>query len=170
MPVIASTVTTRAGMSNIAANMGRILLGILSLFLAWGIGGYIGSVICPNSVLVDGRETIAAKVGCAVAILAVSLVLCRYLLRSFVQALVCLVATEMIVLVIIVCVSGLTRLTLADVRFNLWWLGALTWNVVLAFLAGAVVGRSWDLWECNRTAGMNRESEHASSGVPPKGE
>ena len=170
MRAIASTATTRTGMANIAANVGRVLLGILSLFVAWGIGGYLGSVICPNSVLVGSRETLATKVGCSVAILAASLILRRYLLRSFGQALVCFATTEVIAFVIIVCFSGLTRLTLADVRFNIWWLYALTWNVVLAFLVGAVVGRFWDDWACSRTAGMNRGLEHAASDVRPKGE
>lgn len=168
MRAIASTATTRTGMSNIAANVGRVLLGTLSLFVAWGIGGYLGSVICPNSVLVGGRETLAAKVGCSVAILAVSLILRRYLLRSFGQALVCLATTEVIVFVIIVCISGLTRLTLANVRFNIWWLYALTWNVVLAFLVGTMVGQLWDDRVSNKPGGVNPGLEQAANGVPHK--
>jgi hypothetical protein len=139
------------GMSNIPANIVRISLGVLSLFVAWAIGGYLGSVISPNSVLVGGRETLAAKVGCSVAILIASIIIRRYLLRSFGPALLCLATTEVIVFVIIICFTGLTRLTLADVYFNVWWLFALTWNFVLAFLVGAVVGWFWDDWARKRT-------------------
>ena len=160
--------TTSTGMSHITANIGRIALGVLSLFGAWAIGGYLGSVICPNSVLVGGRETLAAKVGCSVAILIASLIIRRYLLRFLGLALLCLATTEVIVLAIIICVTGLTSWTWSDVRFNIWWLFALTWNVVLAFLVGAVVGRFWDDWAYNRTAGIKRGLEDAVNGVPHK--
>jgi len=158
--------TTSTSMLHITAYIGRIALGVLSLFAAWVIGGYIGSVICPNSVLVGGRETLAAKVGCSVAILIVSLIIRRYLLRSLGSALVCLATTEVIVFVIIICFSGLTRFALADVRFNACWLFALTWNVVLAFLVGTMVGQIWDNRVSKRTGEVNPGLEQAAKGVP----
>ncbi len=67
----------------------------------------------------------------------------RYVLRSFGLALLCLGSTEVIALLIITGFSGLGMLTIADIRFNAWWLYAVTWNVVLAFLLGAGLGVLW---------------------------
>lgn len=164
MPLLLRLQLTRV-MSNIATNMRRIFLGIFSLVAAWAIGGYLGSIICPNSVFVGGRETLAAKIGCSVAILAVSIVLGRYLLRSFGLALVCLFITEVLVFVVIICITGLTRITIYDLYFNIWWLFALTWNVVLMFFVGTIAGRFWDDWACNRTSGANRGYKSAKDYV-----
>jgi hypothetical protein len=138
-------------MPRAAANVGRVSLGVLLLFVAWVAGGFVGSLVFPDSVLVGGRETLAGKVGCSAAILAAALIIRRYILRSFGLALVCLAATEVIVLFIVMSVSGLTTLTLTDIRFNGWWVYALTWNVVVAFLVGITAGHFWDRRAANQT-------------------
>ena len=121
------------------------------LFAAWVVGGFLGSMVFPDSVLVGGRETLAGKVGCSVAILATALIIRRYILRSFGLALACLAATEVIVLFVVMSVSGLTTLTMTDIRFNGWWVYALTWNVVAAFLVGIAAGHFWDRRAANQT-------------------
>lgn len=126
-----------------AAKAGRVLVGVLSLFAAWTLGGYVGDMICPQSAIVGGRESLAAKTGSSVAILIASFVLGRYILRSFRLALVCLGSTELLVLLIVMGFSGLGIFAVADIRFNVWWLYAVTWNVVLAFLLGAALGVLW---------------------------
>jgi hypothetical protein len=108
-------------------------------------------MVFPDSVLVGGRETLAGKVGCSVTILATAFIIRRYILRSFGLALVCLAATEVIVLFVVMSFSGLTTLTLADMRFNGWWVYALTWNVVAAFLVGITAGHFWDRRAANQT-------------------
>lgn len=140
-------------------NAGRVVLGVLSLFAAWALGGFLGSIIYPASVLVGGRESLAAKVGCSVAILVASLIVRRYLLRSFWLAVLCLATVEVLVLLIIMFVSGLTTLTLADVRFNAGWLYGLTWNVVVAFLFGTAIGYLWDRKAANKAL-------HATAAAP----
>lgn len=143
-------------MAHPAANVGRVLLGILCLFAAWALGGYLGDVMCPGTALAGGRESLAAKTGSSVAVLIVSAFVCRYILRSFGLALACLVSTELIVLLIVMGFSGLGLLTLADIRFNVWWLYAVTWSVVLAFLPGAGLGVLWARWAANKVAPANR--------------
>lgn len=131
-------------MSLTPANVGRILSGVVLLFLAWCLGGYVGETICPGTTLVGGRESLAGKVGCSVAILAAAVIARRYLLRSLGLSLTCLGITELVVLLIILGFSGLTSFSVADISFNGWWLYALTWNVVVAFILGAAVGHLWD--------------------------
>jgi len=139
-------------MSHLAVNVGRVLLGILLLLAAWALGGYLGEIICPGTALVGGREPLAAKTGSSVAILIVSVFACRYVLRSFGMALLCLLSTELIVLLIVMGFSGLTMMpTMTNLRFNGWWLYALTWSVVLAFLPGAVFGVLWARRAANRS-------------------
>lgn len=130
-------------MSHPAAKAGRVVLGTLLLFAAWALGGYVGDVICPQSGIVGGRESLAAKTGSSVALVIVSLVLGRYVLRSFRLALLCLGSTEVLALLIITGFSGLGMLALSDIQFNLSWLYAVTWNVVLAFLLGGSLGVLW---------------------------
>jgi hypothetical protein len=123
-------------MSLTPANVGRILAGVVLLFGAWGLGGYVGETICPGTILVGGRESLAGKIGCSVGVLAAAVIARRYLLRSFGLALTCLGVTETVVLLIILGFSGLTSFSMADIRFNGWWLYALTWNVVVVFVLG----------------------------------
>jgi hypothetical protein len=126
--------------------VGRLLSGVVLLFGAWCLGGYVGEIICPGTALVGGRESLAGKIGCSVAILATAVMARRYLLRSFGLALMCLGIAELIALLMVLGFSGLTSLSLADIRFNGWWLYALTWNVVVAFVLGAAIGHLWDKW------------------------
>ena len=133
------------------ANVGRVLLGILVLFAAWVVGQYLGDIIYPGSILLWGMEALAAKVGSSVAILAASLILRRYLLHSFGLALVCLATTEFIVLFIIHCFTGFGTFPWIDLPFSGSWLYRLTWNVVLAFLIGTVVGQLWNDWARSST-------------------
>lgn len=120
------------------------------MFAAFAIGGYLGDVICPQSAVVGGRESVAAKTGGSVAILIASVLVGRFILRSFSLALLCLAGTELIALLIIMGFSGLSMLTIADIGFNVWWLYAVTWNVALAFLLGAGFGVFWSRRSANK--------------------
>jgi hypothetical protein len=152
-------------MQHTSVKIGRVVLGVLCLFVAWFLGGYVGNAICPNSAVVGGMEAIAAKAGSSVAIFVAALIIRRHLLRSFGLALACLVATEVTVLLIVICFSGLTTLTMTDVRFNAWWLYALTWNVVIAFLIGTVAGQFWDNW-ATKAAGLQNRPGVMNSPMP----
>ena len=129
------------------------LFGALSLFGAWFLGGYVGAAIPSKSPLVGYSEPLAGKIACSVAILLAAVVLRRYLLRSFGLAVLCLLATEVVVFLIITAFSGLTTLT--DIGFNAETLYQLTWNVVIAFLIGAAAGQSWDNRAATKAAGMD---------------
>lgn len=144
-------------MSHICSTAGRVCLGALSLFGAWFLGGYVGDAIRPESPLVGFREPLSGKIACSVAILLAAVVLRRYLLRSFGQAVLCLLATEVAVFIIIMCFSGLLRPNLTDIGFNAETLYQLTWNVVIAFLIGAVAGQFWADWTAPK-AGLNHGS------------
>lgn len=142
-------------MSHIFGTAGRVCLGALSLFVAWFLGGYVGDVIRPGSPLVGFREPLAGKIACSLAILLAAVVLRRYLLRSFGLAVLCLLATEVAVFIIITCFSGVMRPNLTDIGFNAETLYQLTWNVVIAFLIGAAAGQFWDNWAATKAAGLN---------------
>jgi len=152
-----ATVIMKNDTSFTGANIGRIFLAVFLLFLTWAVAGYLSNIIWPKSAFVGsgGGETIAGKVGCSIGILIASLAIRRYLLRSFVLMLVCLALTEIIVLVIIICFTGLTRFAFSDIRFNAWWLYALTWNVVAAFLIGTVVGQFWEKLTASKPTKMS---------------
>lgn len=120
------------------------------LVAAWLLGGYVGSWILPQSELINKMETLSGKVGSSLGVVTASLLLRRYLLRSVWLDLVCLAATEAVVFIIIVTVTGLLPFTLFNLRFNVGWLYALTWNVVVAFLFGVVLGHLWDRWAVNK--------------------
>mgnify|MGYP000993234737 CR=1 FL=1 len=143
-------------MSHVFGIAGRVCLGVLSLFLAFFIGGYVGITIAPGSPLVGWREPLSGKIGCSVAILLAAVVLRRYLLRSFGLAVLCLFATEVAVFIIIMSISGLTKPTLTDIGFNAGILYQITWNVVIAFLIGTVAGQFWDNWASKADALKNR--------------
>ena len=113
-------------MSFTPANVGRILIGVVLLFAAFALGGYLGGSLYPDSLLVSKMEMLADKVGSSIGIVVVALLIRRYLLHSFSLALACLVMTEIIALLVILQFTGLTQLTLSDVRFNLGWLYAMT--------------------------------------------
>lgn len=112
------------------------------MFVAYLAGALLFSYLFPDSARANRMEMVADKVGASAGILITSLFLRRYLLRSIMLALLCLAVTEVIVLVIILQFTGLT--TLCDIGFNVRWLYSLTWNVVVAFLFGTVIGHVWD--------------------------
>ena len=122
-------------------NLVRIIIGTVAVILAWAIGGYIGGAIFPDTQLVNKMETGPDKLGSSVAILVVSFVLGRYLFHSFIQALICLVFTEVLALLIILFVTGLFSFSWPHLRFNISWLFTLTWNVVATYIIGAWVGQ-----------------------------
>ena len=108
VPAAIAHLAVRCNMPRATANIGRVCLGVLLVFAAWVVGGFLGSMVLPDSVLVGRRETLAGKVGCSVTILATALIIRRYILRSFGLALVCLAVTEIIALFVVMSFSGLT--------------------------------------------------------------
>jgi uncharacterized membrane protein len=130
-------------MSLTPANVGRILTGVVLLFAAFALGGYLGGALFPESARVSKMEMLADKVGSSIGIMVASLLLARFLFRSIGVALICLAATEAVVFVIILQITGLSSFTLSDVRFNVGWLYSLTWNVVVAFVFGSLLGHLW---------------------------
>ena len=64
-------------MQHTSVKIGRVVLGVLSLFVAWFLGGYVGNAIYPNSSVVGGMEALAAKAGSSVAIFVAALIIRR---------------------------------------------------------------------------------------------
>lgn len=126
------------------ANGGRALAGVVLLFLAYVTGALVCGYLFPCAARANKMEMVTDKIGASVGIFIAAVLLRRYFLRSFGFVLLCLAATEIVALVIIVMVTGLVSLTLFDITFNLQWLYAMTWNVVIAYLLGAAVGHVWD--------------------------
>ena len=48
--------SVRCNMPRATANIGRVCLGVLMLFAAWVVGGFLGSMVFPDWVLVGGRD------------------------------------------------------------------------------------------------------------------
>lgn len=88
-------------------------------------------------------EMLTDKIGASIGIVIAALLLRRYLLRSFGMALACLVATEVAALLIILCFTGLP-VDRVDLHNDGQWLYTMTWNVVISYLIGAVLGHWWD--------------------------
>jgi hypothetical protein len=137
------------------ANLGRVFLGVLLLLMAWFLGLYVGSYVCPQTVLLNKLETLASKVGCSVSIILASAILRRYIYDSFGLALACLAATEVVVFLVVMSVTGLWSLTVINISFNTSWLWRLTWNVAIAFLIGTILGQLWKKWADQDKDGPN---------------
>ena len=118
----------------------RIFGGIVALVLAWVIGGYIAGTIFPNQPLLNKMETIPDKIGASILILCVAFFLGRYLFQSFSQVVICFIATEIIVFLVILQFTGLWSFTCFDFSFNISWLFTMTWNVAIAYFLGTVIG------------------------------
>jgi hypothetical protein len=131
-------------MRHTTANIGKVFIGVLLMFAAWLLGSFLASRIYLGSDLVNRMENFAAKVGGSIGILIASLLVRRYLLRSFRLAVACLATTEVLALLIIMFVIGLTGFGLEDVGFSVGWLYAITWNIVAAFFIGVAIGQLWD--------------------------
>lgn len=142
------------------ANVGRILAGVALLFTAYVLGASLASNLFPGSAHANRMEMHSDKVGASIGIVVAALLLRRYLLRSFGLALTCLAATEAAAFLIIIQFTGLMEFTLFDLRFNVGWLYALTWNVVVAFLIGTTIGHLWD----RRAANKSRQPTAAAPG------
>jgi len=112
----------------------------IAVMAAWAIGGYLGAFLAPHSDLVNKVETVAGKLGASVGVFMATVILRLFLVKSTRLMLIALVAIECIALIIIVFFTGLYQLTMLDVQFNIGWLFALTWNVVLLFIIGTWVG------------------------------
>jgi hypothetical protein len=118
-------------------------IGVVALFAAYILGGYIGGSVLPESFGINKMETVATKVGSSVAITIVSFALARFVFRSLDVALVCFAVTEAVVLLIIVQITGLSLSNASDFAFNLGWLYSITWNVFIAFVIGTALGHLW---------------------------
>ncbi len=118
-------------------------VGVIALFAAHLLGGYIGGSVFPGSFGINKMETIATKVGSSVAVMVVSLALARFVFRSLKVALVCFAVTEAVVLLIILQITDLSLSNASDLAFNLGWLYSVTWNVFLAFVIGTALGHWW---------------------------
>ena len=131
-------------MPRTTANVGRILLSVVALFVAWIAGGFLVDRVFPGTFLMYRMESVAGKAGSTLGVVVVAVILRRYLLRSFALALICLASTELVVLLIAFAITGLWSLAWSDVRYNLWWVYVFTWNVVVGFFIGAGIGHLWD--------------------------
>jgi len=118
----------------------KVLGCCIAVMIAWAIGGYLGDLLAPHSGLVNKVETIAGKFGASVGVFMAAVILRLFLIKSTRLMLMSLIAIECIALIVIVFFTGLYRLTGLDIEFNIGWLFALTWNVVLMFIIGTWVG------------------------------
>jgi len=112
----------------------------MAVMVAWILGGYWGDLLAPHSGLVNKVETFAGKFGASAGVFITAVILRLFLVKSARLMLISLVAIECLALIIIVFFTGLYRFTLFDFKFNLSWLFALTWNVVLMFTIGTWAG------------------------------
>ena len=111
----------------------RTAAGVAAIFVAYWLGVIAGDSLFPSSGFANRMEPMASKIGASVAVFLAGLVLRRYVIRTLTMAAICLLLVEILVALIIDIVNG----------FDLWWLYALTWNVVLTFIAGTVLGQFW---------------------------
>ena len=118
----------------------RVFGGIIALVLSWTIGGFFGAVIFPHSPLINRMETVSAKIGASIGILVISFLLSRYLLQSIRQIIVCYMCVEIFAFAIILFLTGLSSLTWFDLRSNISWLYAMTWNVTVVYIIGSALG------------------------------
>ena len=136
----------KSTMSHHIVSFNKVFLGVILLLIAWDGGGFIGNRVCPGSISVNIIETLATKVSCSVTVMLAALILRRYLYNSSILACTCLVATEFIAFIVIMFFTRLWPLTIDDLLFNGRWLWRLTWNVVIAFVLGTVVGHLCQQW------------------------
>jgi len=122
----------------------RVMAGIVGLFAGWLLGGYVAANSFPQAELVNKMETLPTKLGSSFGVLIATILLRRFVLRSLRLTVVSLVATEVVVFMIIVQVTGLLPFSLFHLHFNFGWLYGLTWNVIIACLLGVLVGHCWD--------------------------
>lgn len=132
-------------MAKLVDNLIRVSLGVLLILVAWALGGYLGGLLWPQDASLNKIETLSSKVGSSVAIILASSILRRFIYGSFGWALTCLAATEFVVLLIIIYVRGLP-LTAYDIAASGRWLWKLTWNVMIAFPIGTIIGQLWKKW------------------------
>lgn len=132
-------------MAKLVDNLIRVSLGVLLILVVWALGGYLGGLLWPQDASLNKIETLSSKVGSSVAIILASCILRRFIYGSFGWALTCLAATEFVVLLIIMFVYGWS-LTAFDIAIYGRWLWKLTWNVVIAFLIGILIGQLWKKW------------------------
>ncbi len=112
--------SVRCNMPRATANIGRVCLGVLMLFAAWVVGGFLGSMVFPDWVLVGGRDP-RGEGGEFSSHPSHRFDHPALHLAIFGLALVCLAGAEIIVLFVVMGFSGLTTLTLTNIRFNGWW-------------------------------------------------
>ncbi len=130
-------------MKRTLANAGRVAAGVVILFIAYVTGASLCSWLFPNGPRANRMEMLTDKTGESMVIVIAALFLRRYLLRSFGMALVCLVATELVALAIILCFTGLP-VDGMDLHNTARWLYLMTWNVVASYLFGIAIGHWWD--------------------------
>ncbi len=119
------------------------------LFAAWWLAGLVADGLFPQAVVGRQVESLSADVGSTVGVLLASILLRRYVVRSFWLAVACITTTEVAVLLIISKVAGLPSFSyldmfVSDMAFNLGWLFDVTWNVIAAFAIGSLIGHFWD--------------------------
>lgn len=102
--------------------------------------------------MIGGRESLAGKSGGTIGILIAAIFIRVWLLRSLGLALVCLAATELTVLLLIMAISGLGIFTWSHIQFVGWWLYTTTWNVVAVYPLGLLVGTLLDKWRTKKSA------------------
>jgi multisubunit Na+/H+ antiporter MnhG subunit len=150
-------------MSSLATITGRdiahVALGVIALFIAYALGVSIAENLYPESMH-NRIESIAGKFGASVGVLAVSVVFMRFLFRSPMLALVCLLTTEAFASAIIF------RFTGPDIVYTFGWLYRITWNIVIAFLMGTAVGYLWKLLSLSISSKQPKSGHLASKEAP----
>jgi len=118
----------------------KVMICSITVMIVWIIGGYLGDLLVPHSDMVNKVETFAGKFSGSVGVFVAVVILRLFLIKSTRLMLISLMTIECIALIAIVFFTGLYQLTVLDVQFNIGWLFALTWNVVLLFIIGTWVG------------------------------
>jgi hypothetical protein len=65
---------------------------------------------------------------------------------------VCLAATELTVLLLIMLMSGMGLFTWSHIQFVGWWLYTTTWKLVAVYPLGLLLGAFWEKWRTQKSA------------------
>jgi hypothetical protein len=118
----------------------RIALSLFVIVCAWAIGAIITGIVFPNAHLLNKIESLPEKIGSSIAVLIVSFLLAKFILKSFRQLFFCIIVVETFAFIVVLVTTQLWEFTWFDLKCNINWLFTITWNVVIAYAIGSAIG------------------------------
>jgi hypothetical protein len=140
-------------MSPLSQGIRRICWGafftLAALLAGHIVGGLLGDALFSDVETIGRFETVGTKLGVSITVSACALFLCRYAWLSLWQAGICLLAIEGVFLAVAFLIAtggSLSEMHATEIDLIVFWVTGLTWNIVLAFPIGAVIGYAWRKW------------------------